>query len=74
MGSRFTMAEHPSRAGWFRIKDSLWGIHCDFEGHRFNDTQEFPNADKLPKDALVVARIMREIGEWVLLNHPDKAF
>ena len=74
MSSRYTLSAHPSREGWFRVSDRLWGLHCDFEAHRFNATQEFPDAGKLPGDPLVIARIMRELGDWLLDNHKEEAF
>lgn len=53
--------------------DSDYGIRCDFEAHRFNETQEFSLPDDLPADPALISRIMRELGDWISLHHYSEA-
>ena len=62
-------------------KDLMWtvtdnnsGIAIDFREGLFNDSQEVKlPADFNPADASGMARIMREIGDWMAENHVEVA-
>ncbi len=62
-------------------KDLMWtvtdnesGIAIDFREGLFNDNQEVKlPADFVPADASGIARIMREIGDWMAENHVEVA-
>ena len=69
---RYTFTKDPSRAGWYSVLDSQSGLRCDFKEHQFNETQEF-NLDELPTDPDLIAKAMRELGEWISLHHYAEA-
>lgn len=62
-------------------KDMMWtvtdnesGIAIDFREGLFNERQEVKlPADFVPADASGMARIMREIGDWMAENHVEVA-
>lgn len=62
-------------------KDLMWtvtdnesGIAVDFREGLFNETQEVKlPADFVPGDVMKLARIMREIGDWMVENHVEVA-
>lgn len=46
-----------------------------FENKRFNETQKIRSLnDEDPNDFMKIARILREAGEWLVENHPEKAY
>ena len=51
-------------------------VHIRFELHKFNDVQEVGyGADcKITRDAMAVARVMREIGDWMSEHHIEDCF
>lgn len=71
--NRYIFSPHESRAGWYSVLDSRYGVRCDFEAHRFNETQEFCGIDDLPADPELISRIMRELGDWISLHHYSEA-
>lgn len=50
------------------------GIICVFEAHRFNDTQQFTMLEDSRASVSELARIAREMGDWLRDNHYDKIF
>lgn len=55
-------------------KDNESGITIDFREGLFNETQEVKlPADFAPGDVMKLARIMREIGDWMAENHVEVA-
>ena len=60
---------HPTREGWFRVIDTKWMMVCEFEAHRYNETQVFPDLGHLPVDPQKIATAMRELGEWLYTHH-----
>lgn len=72
--SRFIL-QKSSQEGWWVCTDTVNNIVCKFQEHKFNETQKFTflNEIKSP-DALAIARIMREMGDWLGDNHYDKTF
>lgn len=72
---RYEFEVHPERDGWYMVTDTKWMMVCEFETHRFNDTQKFPACGMLEgKDAQTVATAMRELGDWMYLHHYSEAF
>lgn len=69
---RFIIQES-EKANHFVVTDQENKIVLIFKKGKFNETQEaiFLN-DFLADDFMKVAKIMREIGEWVQKYHPDK--
>lgn len=56
------------------VKDNESGITIDFREGLFNETQEVKlPADFAPDDVMKLARIMREIGDWMVENHVEVA-
>lgn len=45
-----------------------------FKNHDFNNTQKVTMLEDANLTALQVARIMREMGDWLALHHIDKIF
>ncbi|MCB0446341.1 MAG: hypothetical protein KDD03_02315 [Gelidibacter sp.] len=46
-----------------------------FEHKKYNETQKItPLNDENPDDFMLIARILRQAGEWLVKHHSDKAF
>lgn len=60
--------------GWWVATDKENGIVIKFKEHAFNETQKVTILEECSCSALQLARFMREMGEWVARDHPDKAF
>jgi hypothetical protein len=55
------------------VTDQTNGIVIVFEKGKFNETQKITDLNNTnPADFMVVARQMREVGEWLYQNHKDK--
>lgn len=51
------------------------GLVCRFDAHKFNDTQKFTFLEDIAQpDALTIAKIVREMADWLRSNHYDKIF
>lgn len=63
-------SEHPE---WWVLtdKDSLCVIR--FQEHRFNETQKVTFLEENKVSPIEVARIMRQMGEWIYKYHKDIA-
>ena len=58
--------------GWV-CTDTENGIVCRFENKHFNDTQEFTILEDIEKpDASQLAKIVREMADWLRENHYKK--
>lgn len=56
------------------VKDNESGITIDFREGLFNETQEVKLPDDFaPGDVMKLARIMREIGDWMAEKHVEVA-
>ena len=72
---RYEFSEHHEREGVFIVTDTKWMFSCEFEEHRFNETQKYTNLDRLEgKDAQTVATAMKELGDWLYLHHYSECF
>lgn len=60
--------------GWV-CTDTENGIVCRFQAHRFNETSKMTFLEDVKQpDALKIARLMREMGDWLSENHNDILF
>lgn len=58
----------------WKVTDNENGIAIEFREGLFNETQEVKlPADFAPDDVMKLARIMREIGDWMVENHVEVA-
>lgn len=72
---RFTIEPSEKTPGEWVVTDTKNGIICTFEEGRFNDTQSITTtANKIATlSVMELARVMRELGEWVFAHHKEKA-
>lgn len=68
---RFLLQGSADRKGWV-VTDKDYGVVVTFRNHRFNATKKITFLNDIPTDHLVVARILREMGDWLGENHKDK--
>ena len=68
---RFLLQGSADRKGWV-VTDLDYGVVVTFRNHRFDTTKKITFLDDKPADHLVVARILREMGDWLGENHKDK--
>lgn len=47
---------------------------CEFEAHKYNETQQFPDMGHLPADPQKIATAMRELGDWLFSHHYAEIF
>ena len=68
----FILQKGSSPHNWL-CTDKENGIVCEFQEHKFNDTQRVVplRDDILNNDPLSLARAMREMADWLLANHRD---
>lgn len=60
--------------GWV-LTDTQNMIVLTFEKHRFNDTQKVTALNDIDMpDAFKLARIMREMGDYIVTHYPDLCF
>ena len=76
---RFSLCPDPENSDLLKCTDRENGVAVRFERGRFNDTQDFsfggPKNESRLVDSLGVlgiARVMREMGDWLAVNHPDE--
>lgn len=53
------------------VTDTNNMIVVKFTEHHFNDSQEVTALNNHPADVMTMARAMREIGDWLAINHKD---
>lgn len=68
---RFLLQGSADRKGWV-CTDVDNGVVVTFRNHRFNATKKITFLDDIHTDHLVVARILREMGDWLGEHHKDK--
>lgn len=57
--------------GWV-CTDRENGIVCRFTEHKFNETQKMTFLEDVPNpNPLAIARLMREMGDWLASNHAE---
>ena len=69
---RVLLQKSTTTADGYVVTDTVNNIMLTFKEHQFNETQHatFLN-DEVNADAVQLARIMREIGQWLYENHRD---
>ena len=71
---RYEFSEHYERGGWYVVTDTKWMMVCEFEAHRFNETQNYIDLGMLPADPDKVAHAMSELGDWLFSHHYSEIF
>ena len=75
---RFILQPSQMKPNHFVCTDTQNAIVCVFENHKFNETQHFTllNGDtfKTADEAMSFATYMREMGDWLVMEHPEKIF
>ena len=60
--------------GWV-CTDTENGIVCRFQAHKFNETSKMTFLEDVQQpDVMQIARLMREMGEWLAEHHGDVIF
>ena len=70
---RFILQESET-PGWWVFTDTEYKIVIRFKEHNFNDTQEVTILEDGEANPHVLARVMREMGDWAVRHHADKVF
>ncbi|SFG38260.1 hypothetical protein [Prevotella sp. KH2C16] len=64
--------QRSTRPGWWVLTDTQNAVVVRFEQGRFNESQKITGLNDEPvSDYMAVARVMREIGEYMYENHKD---
>lgn len=72
---RFTLYRSSEDPSWWVCTDQENGIVCRFKWHQFNETQKMTFLEDVEQpDAMAIARLMREMGDWLGEHHQDKIF
>lgn len=72
---RFILQKSEKKKEGFVCTDTVNGLVCQFISHRFNDTQKFTFLENIERpDPLAIARILREMSDWLRENHYDIIF
>lgn len=67
---RFILQPSAEKPNYFLITDQDNGIIIEFQKGKFNETQKITELNDLnPNDFMKIARIMREIGEYIFQEH-----
>lgn len=60
------------KQNWWLVAAKSTNIIIEFEEKRFNETQKISELTPYNLDMMSFARLMREVGEWLSINHNDK--
>jgi hypothetical protein len=60
--------------GWWVVTDTENLVVLKFQEHKFNETQMATMLEDCQLSALQLARIMREMADWMAAHHIDKVF
>lgn len=73
MKNKYNLEPSQLKQGWWVCTDTENLLVCTFEEGKFNDTQKFTeledNECKSMDDAMAKLRIMREMSDWLAINH-----
>lgn len=70
---RFIIQPSQEKENWWVLTDTENQIVVRFENKRFNQTQQVTMLEDVETpNPLVIARMMREIGDYLAINHRDK--
>lgn len=68
---RFVLRQSQKMADGWVVADTEHQVVLTFREHHFNDTQKVTFLNDVPYDYLLAARIMREIGDWMIKYHRE---
>ena len=71
---RYVLQKSQTQPNSWVFTDTEHGIVCVFEDKKFNETQQFSFLEDVRLDALFIARLMREMADWLRENHYKKIF
>lgn len=74
MNDRFVLQKSTQHPGSWVLSDKQNGVVVKFEEHKFNDTQQVTMLEDFDGSAEDAARIMREIGDYLVHHHSDIIF
>lgn len=75
MSDRFILQPSSHQKNWWVCTDTENGIVCRFQAHRFNETSQMNVIkDTRQSDPLFLARLAREMGDWLGLHHEELLF
>lgn len=71
---RYKLEPSQLKSGWWVCTDTENLLVCTFEEGRFNDTQKFTDLEgddtfKSMDDVMAHLRVMREMSDWLAINH-----
>lgn len=66
---RYTLTKSQTSPSKWVLTDTEYGVVCTFEEGAFNESQEFTLIGSIDLDVNEIARIMREMGDWMSENH-----
>lgn len=68
--NRYQLQQSAQQQGWWVLTDKENGIVCRFHEHEFNETQKMTFLEDIKNpDASQIARLMREMGDWLATHH-----
>lgn len=70
---KYTIQESQDE-GWWVVTDTENLVVLKFQEHKFNETQMVTMLEDCNLSVLQLARIMREMSDWVASHHIDKVF
>ena len=59
---------------WWVLTDTENMIVMRFKEHDFNGSKKIKMLDDRKLDVMQMARIMREMGDWIAINHKELVF
>lgn len=74
MSNRFNVTPSSEHPGWWVLADTENNIVIRWQEHYFNDTQKVSVLNDKEITATDLARIMREMGDYVARHHGGIAF
>ncbi|WP_455094308.1 DNA breaking-rejoining protein [Prevotella histicola] len=72
--SKYIMQKSSTRPNGWVLTDKENGIVVTFEDGKFNDTQKVTPLEDVHHTPEELARIMRELGGWVVRHHGSRCF
>jgi DNA-binding XRE family transcriptional regulator len=74
MVKNYDLKKSQIRANYWVCVDLRYKVMCEFEQGKFNETQEFTMLEDMPADANLLAKIAREMGDYLRENHYELIF
>jgi len=73
--SRFILQQSKEKENYYFVTDQDNEIVIEFQKGKFNETQKVTKLNNInPNDFMKIARIMREIGEYLYQEHQELIF